>query len=182
MKIQCPSCNTVLEATAGKKIKCQCGVLLNPKANRTNAATRNQSLKAKVQLWNPSAAANWSLIFSPIFGGWVHAENWRELGHKDKAQKSMLWVYVTLASLVVRLFTGIGAPLLILLLWYFLSAKAQVKFLRENNISYEKKTWDKPCAIGLLGWGIWLLALLTLSLFGISPINVRDLSGSLGGV
>nr|WP_271873207.1 tetratricopeptide repeat protein [Rubripirellula sp.] len=123
----------------------------------------------KLKLWNPNAAANWSLIFSPIFGGWVHAKNWRELGQKDKAQESMLWVYVTLASLVVRLFTGWGAEFLILVLWYFLSAKAQVKFLRENNISYEKKTWDKPLAIGFLGWVIYLLAHFTFPALASAP-------------
>ena len=31
-------------------------------------------------LWNPGAAMAWSLLFSPIFGAFVHMKNWQALG------------------------------------------------------------------------------------------------------
>ena len=36
-------------------------------------------------LWNPNAAANWSLLFSPAFGAFVHMKNWQALGEPEKA-------------------------------------------------------------------------------------------------
>jgi hypothetical protein len=36
-------------------------------------------------LWNPNAAANWSLLFSPMFGAWLHMKNWAALGEPERA-------------------------------------------------------------------------------------------------
>ncbi|MBM4028330.1 MAG: hypothetical protein FJ280_23495 [Planctomycetes bacterium] len=107
------------------------------------------------KLWNPNAAANWSLLFTPILGAWLHAENWKELGQHDRAKKSMIWVYVGFVFLLVVLFLPdnvgyIPGPAFILA-WYFSSAKGQVKYLKENNINYEKKAWGKPLLLGLAG-------------------------------
>ena len=30
-------------------------------------------------LWNPNAAASWSLLFSPAFGAFLHMKNWQAL-------------------------------------------------------------------------------------------------------
>jgi hypothetical protein len=107
------------------------------------------------KLWNPNAAANWSLLFTPILGAWLHAENWKELGQHDRAKKSMIWVYVGFVFLFVVLFlpdnVGSGPGLIFILAWYFSSAKGQVKYLKENNINYEKKAWGKPLLLGLAG-------------------------------
>ena len=107
------------------------------------------------KLWNPNAAANWSLLFSPILGAWLHAKNWKELGQHDRAKKSMIWVYVGFVFLLVNLFlpdnAGSGPGLIFILAWYFSSAKGQVNYLKENNINYEKKAWGKPLLLGLAG-------------------------------
>lgn len=34
----------------------------------------------KITLWNPNAAVNWSVLFTPIFGAWIQAKNWKALG------------------------------------------------------------------------------------------------------
>lgn len=39
-------------------------------------------------LWNPNAAANWSLLFSPVFGALLQMKNWEALGEDDKALNS----------------------------------------------------------------------------------------------
>ena len=32
--------------------------------------------EASNALWNPNTAANWSFLFSPLFGAYLHALNW----------------------------------------------------------------------------------------------------------
>lgn len=117
-------------------------------ADTTTAATP--------KLWNPNAAANWSVLFSPILGAWLHAKNWKELGQHDRAKKSMIWVYVGFAFLlgVVQFLpdnVGSVSGLIFIFAWYFSSAKGQVNYLKENNINYEKKAWGKPLLLGLAG-------------------------------
>jgi hypothetical protein len=41
-----------------------------------------------VSLWNPEAAAMWSLVFSPAFGAYLHMRNWQQLGRNEKAVES----------------------------------------------------------------------------------------------
>ena len=43
----------------------------------------------KPKLWNPNAATLWSLLFSPVFGAWIHAKNWEELGNEEESRNSM---------------------------------------------------------------------------------------------
>lgn len=113
------------------------------------------SIQVTPKLWNPNAAANWSLLFTPILGAWLHAKNWKELDQPDKAKKSMIWVYVGFVVLMVVLFLpdGVGRVpgIIFLLAWYFSSAKGQVKYLKENSISYVKKAWGKPLLLGTFG-------------------------------
>jgi len=115
---------------------------------------------AKPKLWNPNAAANWSFLFTPIFGAWLQAKNWRELNQPERALKSMNWVYGTVIFFVVSEVmlnyfpdemrgnweTGIG--LAFLLAWYFLSGRQQAKYLKENNLAYDKKGWAIPLLCG----------------------------------
>ncbi|MDB4547583.1 sel1 repeat family protein [Akkermansiaceae bacterium] len=122
-------------------------------ADTTTAATP--------KLWNPNAAANFSLLFSPILGAWLHAKNWKELGQHDRAKKSMIWVYIGFVFQLVNLFLpdnlGGGLALIFLFAWYFSSGKGQVKYLKENNINYEKKAWGKPLLLGLAGWAAYFV-------------------------
>ena len=41
------------------------------------------------ELWNPQTAAVLSLVLSPAFGAWIHAENWRILGNEKRAQQNI---------------------------------------------------------------------------------------------
>lgn len=111
-----------------------------------------------IEIWNPSAAANWSLLLSPVFGAFLQAKNWKSLGEKKKSEKSMLWVYlgclIIFLILIVPEFGkyGSGIGILWLLSWYFTSSKAQIKYVKEKyNDKYDKKGWLKPIitAIGI---------------------------------
>jgi hypothetical protein len=46
-------------------------------------------------IWNPNAAASWSVLFTPLFGALLHAQNWTVLGEPERARKSMRWAYVS---------------------------------------------------------------------------------------
>lgn len=124
------------------------------------------SIQATPKLWNPNAAANWSLLFTPILGAWLHAKNWKELDQPNKAKKSMIWVYVGFVFLIVNLFLpenyGSGPGLIFIFAWYFSSAKGQVKYLKEKKIIYNKKAWGKPLLLGLGGSTAYILIAIAI--------------------
>ena len=134
--------------------------------------------EASNALWNPNAAAYWSLLFSPLFGAYLHALNWQSLGETQRASASMKWVYAGIVLLVFYLVIGffvsdkkavdgIGrlAGLIYLVSWYRGSAKAQAKYVKERfETSYPRKSWGKPLLIAV----VCLLVFLVLSvLMGI---------------
>ena len=107
------------------------------------------------QLWNPNAAASWSLLFTPLFGAWLHAKNWSALGEPERARKSMRWAYFCALFLLAAPFlpdkVGTGAGFWILIIWYFSSGRPQAKYVSERlQQSYPKKGWRKPLGKALL--------------------------------
>lgn len=60
------------------------------------------------RLWNPGAAAGCSLLFTTVFGAYLHMENWRALGQIEKANVSRNW----LTGYVIYLLAAVLAPLL----------------------------------------------------------------------
>jgi hypothetical protein len=133
--------------------------------------SESEQMVSSPKLWNPNAAANWSLAFTPILGAWLHAKNWQELKQPDKAKSSMLWVYAGFVFLAVLPFlpenVGYAPGFLFLLAWYLLSARTQVKFIKDNNIVYEKRRWKDPLLVGLAGLVVYvLLAIGVASIVG----------------
>lgn len=138
-------------------------------------------------LWNPNAAANWSLLFSPVFGACLHALNWRSLGETERAAASMKWVYGGVALLVFYLAVGFFVAdekaadavsrltgFVYLLAWYFGSAKAQAKYVKEHfGTSYPRKSWGKPLLIAVgCFFGFFVLALIVGILLGAASAAV----------
>ena len=41
-------------------------------------------------IWNPSAAAIWSLVFTPAFGVFIHMLNWQAPGQLQQAARAPL--------------------------------------------------------------------------------------------
>lgn len=118
-------------------------------------ARQTAALANTPDLWNPNAAASWSLLFSPLFGAWLHASNWTALGENDRARKSMRWVYFCTLFLLVAPFlpdkAATGAGFWILIIWYFSSGRAQAKYIRQRlQQDYHRKGWAKPLGIALL--------------------------------
>ncbi|HYM08461.1 MAG TPA: hypothetical protein VEU11_18060 [Terriglobales bacterium] len=92
-------------------------------------------------LWNPKAAAYWSLLFSPAFGAFLHARNADAIGRVDEAKANRVWFYVLIAYLglaFVTIFIPIPQGLFtlasigLLFGWYLSLGKKQVTYVKET--------------------------------------------------
>ena len=119
--------------------------------------------KAPSPLWNPTAAAIWSLPFSPAFGSYLQMLNWRSLEKHEEANSARNWFYLSLFMLAVYVLIGLfvadsksaesavnGLGFMYLLLWYFTTGRQQGKFVKVTYGSdYPRMPWGKPLLIGI---------------------------------
>jgi len=117
-------------------------------------------------LWNPNAAALWSLLFSPIFGALVHMKNWQALGQTERADRSRRWamgvavflLLLVMASLVLPDSKGVDAMerllgFVLLIAWYYDSGKPQVTYvLGRYGQTYPRRGWGKPLLYAVLAF------------------------------
>src|SRR5687767_6966410 len=123
-----------------------------PAANLSPSAT--QAAVAAPALWNPDAAGNWSLLFTPIFGAILVSKNWQAIGEPKRAASARIWAYVSVPIVAL----GLGFPLLII--WYFASNRPQSRFVKSQwGANYPRKPWGKPLAIA------FVLGVLALAAF-----------------
>lgn len=143
---------------------------MNPSASSANPYAAPKAQVSDVAeatlgqpIWNPNAAASWSIIFTPAFGALLHMLNWQAMGESDRAASQRAWFYVSLAMLAVYLVLAVAIPNAeaadgasraigfgYLLAWYFASAKAQAKYVRERwGKDYPRRGWGKPILIGI---------------------------------
>ncbi len=137
-------------------------------------------------LWNPEAAAAWSLLFSPVFGTWVHLKNWQALGDAGRVRLAWAW----LAAAIVVFFTTLGfrlwplfassydadtlqysqwLPYVFLLAWFFGSAQAQVRTMRARfGEHYARKRWKAPMLWAIGGWAAVFVAYGYVALKGLA--------------
>lgn len=142
-----------------------------PKAQVTDVAAEG----AAQPIWNPNAAASWSLLFSPAFGSFLQMLNWRALGESQKADDARGWFIVSLAMLAVYVLVGAFAAdaqaadaisravgFAFLLIWYFAAAKQQAKYVKERwGKDYPRRGWGKPILIAIGAFvGYFLIAVL----------------------
>jgi hypothetical protein len=135
--------------------------------------------RTEVALWNPNAAALWSVIFTPLFGAYLHALNWRALGDKEREEASMTWVFGAGAMVLLMLLVEMVVTkpynkgdsvshtieFIFLLAWYFLSGRAQAKLVKEKfGGSYPRKSWRQPLLMGLAGFGIYILLMIAIGI------------------
>jgi len=120
---------------------------------------------ASPPLWNPNAAASWSLLFTPVFGAILHMKNWEALGEPQRAAGARSWAIGSLIFLVViaiaggiwadsKALDGLSriAGLILLVAWYYASGKRQQAFvLARFGKSYPRRGWSKPLLFALLG-------------------------------
>ncbi len=123
-----------------------CGNKLENQNTQFSQQVQKESLSPRQQqmeLWNPNAAANWSLLFSPAFGAYLHMKNWEALGDNDKAKSSKTWF---ISSIILSI---LGLGFFVLVAWYFSIGKKQAKYVKEKfGDRYTRKSWGAPLLIG----------------------------------
>lgn len=133
-------------------------------------------------LWNPGAAATWSLLFSPVFGSILHMKNWQAMGEPQKAATSKSWALATAAVLVVSIVLSVALPdskgvdllsrlasFVLLIAWYYAIGKSQGSLVMARyGKDYPRKGWAKP------------LGLAVAALFGFSVVAM--LMGLIAGM
>jgi len=96
-------------------------------------------------------AVNWSVLFTPAFGSYLHAVNWRTLGESEKRAASMAWFYFSLAMLAAYVLMREARLLYWLhcLGWYFANGRAQAIYVkRKYGAHYARRSWVGPLLIG----------------------------------
>jgi L-asparagine transporter-like permease len=141
-----------------------------------------QSQQVSPPLWNPGAASAWSLLFSPIFGSFLHMKNWQALGEPQKAATEKTWCIASLAFILLIVLLGVVLPeskamdqlsriagLALLIAWYTVSAKHQVAYVKARfGKDYPRRGWLKPL-------GLAVLALLGLIVFATVLLLVAEM-------
>lgn len=134
--------------------------------------------KKKAAIWNPNAASSWSLAFTPAFGSYLHALNWRALGEEQRANAAMRWFYFSLFMVVISTLIAIGTDdaeraqstsrilaLLYVFIWYFSAGKSQARYVKEKfDDRYQRRSWGKPLLVGLLSYLGYVFLLVTIRL------------------
>jgi hypothetical protein len=130
---------------------------------QSNHETEGTTSDTAPALWNPNAAASWSLIFTPIFGSIVQGKNWRALGETKKAEASARWTKISLTIFtIIAVFGGLMpdsktvdglsrlAGFVLLISWYYANGKQQNAFvLARYGKDYKRKRWFKPLGLAV---------------------------------
>jgi hypothetical protein len=134
-------------------------------------------------LWNPNAAARWSLLFSPAFGAFLHARNADALGRPDEAKAHWIWFWVSLGFLVLAMMSTlipvipdmlfeIGG-LILLFGWYGSLGRKQIRFVKETwQDRYQRKSWTTPLLIGGAGFVGFMLLNFILESLALSLLHL----------
>ena len=110
-------------------------------------------------LWNPNAAACWSLLFSPIFGAALHMFNACAMGDAEleKLNKGFMWgtLAILVIAILLAIFAGINTNFVgiaALGAWYGAVGRKQVALVKERyGSNYPRRSWGKPILFGVLG-------------------------------
>ncbi len=127
-------------------------------------------------LWNPNAAASWSLIFSPVFGALIQRKNWQALGELERAEKSKQWAIGSLVFLILMVVLAVWsdgrsavdaltrvAGLALLITWYYSNGKAQQAYvLARFGKTYKRRGWGFAllCAVAACAGFLVVAALI----------------------
>ena len=129
-------------------------------------------------LWNPSAAARWSILLTPAFGALLQMKNWQALGEPERAASSKVWAIVNLLALGAIVVASAFLPdtktldalsraaaVGLLLAWYFSSGRKQSPFVRARFAdSYPRRGWTQPLLLALAAFVGFMVAAACLIL------------------
>ena len=150
---------------------------------------KEPDMAVKPSLWNPNAAAMWSLLLTPAFGAYLHASNWRTLDNPQQAKANKFWVWATfifMAIIAGTLFlpesevidkgmraAGVG----LLVGWYLSLGRSQAQYIKEVlGNRYVKKGWGLPLliAVGAIGAYAAVLVFVAEVTYKPDPAELAD--------
>ena len=137
-------------------------------------------LASPPELWNPTASGCWSLIFTPLFGAYLHMKNWQTLAEPELAEKSRKWgvssafflIALVLSAALVPESNGLDAffrfsGIALIVSWYYAIGKSQQTYVNARyGESYIRRGWKKPLLVALFG-----LAIFFLVIFGVAFVS-----------
>ena len=160
-------------ATKAHYIRLRVEQITRISAKENNARLKQDTLRPADKacaIWNPIATANWSLLFTPVFGLYLQHLNWKTLGEPVKAASARNWFYFMLLVYYIIAYSeltqnaesslALGYAILLFLVWYFSAGRAQAKYVKEKfGSNYSRKPWWKPLLIGVASYiGVSFLA------------------------
>lgn len=129
-----------------------------------NASDTISTGNEAVKLWNPIAAALWSLLLTPALGAYLHMRNWERLEQPVQARRARYWFAGTFAisltgyllaaaaallereDLVVPWWTGLA----LFGIWVVFSAYSQISHVDDHHgETYTRRPWAAPLLIAL---------------------------------
>jgi hypothetical protein len=132
---------------------------------------------AERAIWNPAAAACWSIVFTPAFGAYLLMRNWEVLGERQQAAMARKWYVFSLGLLAVQLVsTALNERLnsqsnvmhwfgiAYLLAWSAAAALPQAWLVRARyGAAYPRKRWDEALLAAVIAGTLYfaLRGLLT---------------------
>jgi len=153
----------------------------NPYAPPNAAVADHVDAEAAPPLWNPTAAGSWSILFSPIFGAYLHMQNWKALGEPAQAAKSKRWLIASIVFIVVMGASSLFIPesegwdalarvggFVLLIVWYYAMGKSQQTYVAARfGKNYPRRGWAIPIAVA---FGAFILYFLLFVLVGAALI------------
>ncbi len=136
-------------------------------------------------IWNPNAACNWSLLFTPAFGAYLHYLNWLTLNEPEKARSAKAWFYGSFGVLGTTLLLAVlnvadlplrALNLLYLVFWYYRAGRPQVQYVKESyGEDYPRRSFRKPrlIAVGAVAAFLVLSLLLGIVLGVITSLGAQ---------
>lgn len=117
-----------------------------------------------VPLWNPHVAALLSLVFTPVFGAWLHHRNALELGDARLRRVARMWLGVALAFTASGLYlvsagqlaptSAFSASALLggyTIVWYAFAGHKQSRIVaRLSRPQWRPRSFLKPVAVASL--------------------------------
>jgi hypothetical protein len=106
--------------------------------------------KYSVPLWNPVAAAAWSLIFGPILGAVLVGMNWESLGDQTRANRNFQWASSCALFLAILSWRPGTVDLVWVIqlagpiVWAVVEARQQILLLGPQRAEYSKRGWLIP--------------------------------------
>lgn len=148
----------------------------NPYAAPDSPMQEAVAAESAPPLWNPNAAASWSLLFSPVFGAYLQMRNWQALGDAQKAKQSWYWCVSSLVLILGLVIAGILLPesspfqkignrsgFILLLAWYFSLGKQQAALVKERfGNDYPRRGWGAPLGIAFAALVAFFVAMIVL--------------------